>query len=353
MFRVIVFSVIAFGIAYLLYVFPVLALLSLFRGSEIFSLWSLVPTALVFLLIRLYLATSITNRMLRAFVFYGMGAGFLSCLILIGLLVARWFGGVDGQVLGAIAVVAITAVTLVSVYNANSLVVRDLAFTSDRISTPRRFAFISDVHIGSNPPSHLKTICDRLQSLEIDGPAIDGLLIGGDLFDSSDFQLEHINALGDLKTDIYFVTGNHEGYVGGHEAMLAGFPKLNIKVLDNAAVDLQGINLIGVSDIQSSAAKIQAIDSLHRADRFNIALVHQPSIWKKTASEIDLMLCGHTHNGQIWPFNLLVRLQFRHVYGLFVTGLSNLYVSSGVGCWGPRMRLGSRNEIVLIDLRPA
>ena len=181
MFRVIVFSVIAFGIAYLLYVFPVLALLSLFRGSEIFSLWSLVPTALVFLLIRLYLATSITNRMLRAFVFYGMGAGFLSCLILIGLLVARWFGGVDGQVLGAIAVVAITAVTLVSVYNANSLVVRDLAFTSDRISTPRRFAFISDVHIGSNPPSHLKTICDRLQSLEIDGPAIDGLLIGGDL----------------------------------------------------------------------------------------------------------------------------------------------------------------------------
>ena len=179
------------------------------------------------------------------------------------------------------------------------------------------------------------------------------MLIGGDLFDSSDFQLEHINALGDLKTDIYFVTGNHEGYVGGHEAMLAGFPKLNIKVLDNAAVDLQGINLIGVSDIQSSAAKIQAIDSLHRGGPVQHRARPSAFDLEKTASEIDLMLCGHTHNGQIWPFNLLVRLQFRHVYGLFVTGLSNLYVSSGVGCWGPRMRLGSRNEIVLIDLRPA
>ena len=81
-------------------------------------------------------------------------------------------------------------------------------------------------------------------------------------------------------------------------------------------------------------------------------LVHQPSIWLKTDSDVDLMLCGHTHNGQIWPFNLLVKLQFRHVYGLFVEGVSNLYVSSGVGCWGPRMRLGSRNEIVLIELRP-
>ena len=83
MVRMIVFSVIAFGVAYLLHVFPVLALLSLFNGSEIVSLWSILPTALVFLLIRLYLATSITNRALRAFVYYGMGVGFLSALILI------------------------------------------------------------------------------------------------------------------------------------------------------------------------------------------------------------------------------------------------------------------------------
>ena len=348
MFRVVVFSGIAFGISYLLYVFPVLALLSLFRDDHILSLWSLGPTTLVSVLIRLYLATSITNRALRAFVFYGMGVGFLSALILSVLLLARWTGGFDGQALGVIAVLAITSLTSYSVYNANRLVVRNLAFGSDMVDAPRRLAFISDVHVGSNPPAHLERICGRLQQLEFDA-----LLIGGDLFDSSDFQLQHINALGHLDTDIFFVTGNHEGYVGGFEALLARFSELNITILDNAAADLHGINLIGVSDMQSSAAKIQAIDSLYRADRFNLALVHQPSIWKKTDNEVDLMLCGRTHKGQIWPFTLLVRLQFRHVYGLFVEGLSSLYVSSGVGCWGPRMRLGSRNEIVVIDLLPA
>ena len=147
MVRMIVFSVIAFGVAYLLYVFPVLALLSLFNGSEIVSLWSLLPTALVFLLIRLYLATSITNRALRAFVFYGMGVGFLSALILSVLLFVRWLGVSDGQVLGAIAVFSIAAVTVHSVYNANSLVVRDLAFASDRIGgragSPSSATFIS------------------------------------------------------------------------------------------------------------------------------------------------------------------------------------------------------------------
>ena len=65
MVRMIVFSVIAFGVAYLLYVFPVLALLSLFSGSDIFSLWSLLPAALVFMLIRLYLATSITLSLIH------------------------------------------------------------------------------------------------------------------------------------------------------------------------------------------------------------------------------------------------------------------------------------------------
>ena len=347
MVRVIVFSFIAFAVAYLLYVFPVLALLSLFNGSEIVSLWSLLPTALVFLLIRLYLATSITNRSLRAFVFYGMGVGFLSAPILSVLLLFRWLGVLNGQVPGTIAIFSIAAVTVLSIYNANSLVVRDLVFASDRIGTPRRFAFISDVHIGSNPPDHVKTICNRLQSCEFDA-----LFIGGDLFDSSDFRLEHIYALGGLGADIYFVTGNHEGYVGGFEDLLERFVELNIRVLDDAAADLDGVNLIGVSDMQSPAAKALVVDSLYRADRFNIVLVHQPSIWLKTDSDIDLMLCGHTHNGQIWPFNLLVRLQFRHVYGLFVEGVSNLYVSSGVGCWGPRMRLGSRNEIVMIELRP-
>ena len=64
------------------------------------------------------------------------------------------------------------------------------------------------------------------------------------------------------------------------------------------------------------------------------------------------MLSGHTHNGQIFPFNLLVKLQFKYIYGLYKDGTSNFYVSSGIGCWGPKMRIGSNNEIVQILIHP-
>ena len=58
------------------------------------------------------------------------------------------------------------------------------------------------------------------------------------------------------------------------------------------------------------------------------------------------MLSGHTHNGQIFPFNLLVKLQFPQIYGLYKEANNNLYVSSGVATWGPKIRIGSRNELI-------
>ena len=61
------------------------------------------------------------------------------------------------------------------------------------------------------------------------------------------------------------------------------------------------------------------------------------------------MLSGHTHNGQIFPFNFIVKIKFQYIYGLFKKINTDLYVSSGSGCWGPRMRLGSDNEIVVLE----
>ena len=62
------------------------------------------------------------------------------------------------------------------------------------------------------------------------------------------------------------------------------------------------------------------------------------------------MLSGHTHNGQIFPFNFLVKLKFKFIYGIYKYKNSKLYVSSGSGCWGPKLRIGSSNEIVNIQL---
>ena len=85
---------------------------------------------------------------------------------------------------------------------------------------------------------------------------------------------------------------------------------------------------------------------------FNLLLVHKPSIWEGAQEFTDLMLSGHTHNGQIFPFNFLVRMQFKTVYGLFKEKQSRLFVSSGSGTWGPRMRIGTQNEILQVQISP-
>ena len=92
--------------------------------------------------------------------------------------------------------------------------------------------------------------------------------------------------------------------------------------------------------------------NLHESSKYNLILVHKPTFWNSIQKNNDLMLSGHTHNGQIFPFNLFVKIQFKYKYGLYTTKDSNLYVSSGSGCWGPRMRLGTTNEIVNIELNP-
>ena len=348
MINTIIFSIVMFALAYLLYVLPFFLLYALFTDRIIFNLVSLLPTFLVFTFFRGYLKTNNNSKLLKGFIHYGMGIGFLALIILPIMMIFKIVLGHNGIIAGWLGIGMLVGLVIICVFNANTLAVRRITLKSKRLSCVRRLAFLSDIHVGSNPPAHLRRICQLLAKLEFDD-----LLIGGDLFDSSDFRFEDIAALGTIDAGIYFVTGNHEGYVKGSEKQLARFHEVNIRVLENEAVDLDGINLIGVSDEQPMAARAEALDTLYRQDIFNIALVHQPSIWDRTRNRVDLMLCGHTHNGQIFPFNLLVRLQFRYVYGLFSQGSSYLYVSSGAGCWGPRMRLGSRNEILLVELLPS
>lgn len=348
MIRTLMFAVITFVLAYLLYVLPFFLGYALFTGSSLFNVAALPLTLVAFALLWLYLATTFTNKLLKSVVYYGMGIGFLALMILPLMLLTKVALGLDGAVIGWLSIIILVGLVVICIFNANALTVKNLNVRSDKVFDARRFAFISDVHIGSNHPNHLRRICARLAELEFEA-----LLIGGDLFDSSDFRVEDIAALGGLDADIFFITGNHEGYVKDFSEQLARFNELNIKVLDNESANIDGINLIGISDQSSMAARSEAIDRLYRPDSFNLALVHQPSIWDKTRNRVELMLCGHTHNGQIFPFNLLVRLQFRYVYGLFSHESSHLYVSSGTGCWGPRFRLGSKNEILLVELLPS
>ena len=83
-------------------------------------------------------------------------------------------------------------------------------------------------------------------------------------------------------------------------------------------------------------------------------MCHRPHGLESAAKVgIDLMLAGHTHFGQIFPFNYVVGLSHPYIKGLYKHGDCFLYVSPGTGTWGPRMRLGSHNQIVLVELSPS
>jgi predicted MPP superfamily phosphohydrolase len=156
------------------------------------------------------------------------------------------------------------------------------------------------------------------------------------------------------------VTGNHEFY-GDAETTVAEFAAGGVRWLRDERVELApGLVLAGVEDVGSRMRGGGDITSgLARvlpvaADEATILLAHipaRPLIDMAAARGVDLMLSGHTHGGQIWPFSYLVQRRFPQLVGQHAIKEMELVISRGAGSWGPRMRLWQPGEIVRITLR--
>ena len=215
-----------------------------------------------------------------------------------------------------------------------------------KIKRNKRLAFISDVHLGSQPVRYLSRIIDLIKDSNVDA-----LLIGGDLIDSSAFDLRSLDIFSSLSLPVFFVTGNHEFYIKDSQNKLNELPDYGIISLDNLTQIFNGIELIGLGDNQSKKDQLNFMNTINSSSRFRILLVHKPWLWPDVHDQVDLMLSGHTHAGQLYPFHWLVQLQFPFYYGLYNHNQAQAYVSSGVGCWGPNVRVGSSNEIVILNLK--
>jgi len=345
--RNLIFAVITLLITFLIYIYPFMIVSHLIFGTDILNGWSFGLTILLSAILYFYLRTHATSPILAGITHYGMGFGFIGLMIFhLAWLVATILPE-SAVTIGITSVIGFSLIGARSLYNGRALTIKTLSITSDKIANKAKFIFISDVHLGSNKDTHLKKICQKFANLNFDY-----ILIGGDLFDSSAFQPNDLAPLKNITKPIYFVTGNHEYYVKHHDHKLSQLSDYNIQTLDNEATEINGLNLIGISDNLSAKQQAETTSNLCRNDMFNLIMVHQPAIWPKAPDTADLILSGHTHNGQIFPFSWLVRLQFKAVYGLYENLASKIYVSSGAGTWGPAMRLGTRNEIVHITLSP-
>lgn len=337
--------ILAFVITYMIYVLPLDILNYLIFYQNILNFSSLLITLFTFALILFYLKTKNTFFLLKLFVFEGMGIGFISLWITsFGLAISKFFF-LNSVLIGHFCLILISCLVFFSLYKGRTFFLKKIYFSSPKISKDIKLLFISDVHLGSNNQQYLNKIIKKIKDLEFDF-----LIIGGDLIDSSNFNIKELGLLKILKKPIIFVSGNHEYYLDGYKQKLNQLNMLNIKFLDNESLKYKKINFIGISDNQELKKKKKIVNNLIEKNLYNLVLVHKPSLWNHVYESIDLMLCGHTHNGQIFPFNFFVRLKFKNIFGIYKKNSSNLYVSSGVGCWGPKMRLGSSNEIVLINI---
>jgi predicted MPP superfamily phosphohydrolase len=219
---------------------------------------------------------------------------------------------------------------------------------------------LTDIHVGPTiGRAFIEDIVHRTNALEPDLVAITG-----DLVDGSVSELrEAVAPLGNLRArhGVFFVTGNHE-YFSGAEEWVRELARIGIRVLRNERVLIgdgaDAFDLAGIDD--RSALRhggMSPVDAVTRAlagrdpTRELVLLAHQPrSFFDATSFDVGLQLSGHTHAGQVWPFNYLVRLQQPFLAGLHQRGRSQIYVSSGTGYWGPPMRLGTAAEITHLTL---
>lgn len=246
---------------------------------------------------------------------------------------------------------------LISLYGfANARFIRERHLTVRLPNLPeawrgRKALLISDLHLGNiNGIGFARRIAGIARRLK---PDI--LFIAGDLFDGSKLDANRIaSPLFQLAPPfgIYFSGGNHEDF-GDAAEYEAALRRAGVRVLHNERVDVEGLQVIGISYADSTRPLLlrSFLEGLDLASApASILLNHVPSrLPIVEVAGVSLQLSGHTHGGQIYPFTWFTRRAFgKYTYGLQAYGKLQVLTSSGAGTWGPPMRVGSEPEVVLI-----
>lgn len=218
-----------------------------------------------------------------------------------------------------------------------------------------KIALVSDIHLG--PLTGIEHSRRIVRS--INGMNADLIAVAGDMVDGTVAELgDEAAPLAELRSrdGAYFVTGNHE-YFSGAEEWLVEVERLGMRPLQNERLEIRGLTLAGVNDLSGGDLGEGGPDfakALGDRDPAKpvVLLAHQPiQAFEAAKHGVDLQLSGHTHGGQMVPFNLIAGLQQPVISGLGEIDGTQVYVTNGAGFWGPPVRVGAPPDITLVELR--
>ena len=264
--------------------------------------------------------------------------------------------------LGIMTIAVVSLIVIAGHINALNTRVKEIALNIPKKVTGNhqmKIVMASDIHlgalIGENREEHLVSIITKQKP--------DLVLLCGDLVDG-DVGAALRKNLGrhfqEIRTPmgVYAIPGNHE-YIGGIKKTLPYLESINIKLLrDKVLVLPNGVQLVGRDDrdnrtMGEGTGRKSLNELMTGLDKtFPIIVMnHQPfNLDEAVKEDVDLHLSGHTHHGQLWPFNYMTKAIFELSWGYLKKGNTNFYFSSGFGSWGPPVRLGNTPEVVVFNL---
>ena len=225
--------------------------------------------------------------------------------------------------------------------------------TMKHLDRPLRLVLMSDLHLGyHNPRKELARWVDLVNKEKADA-----ILIAGDIIDRSMRPLDEEQAADEflrLNAPVYACLGNHE-YISGEKDAERFYRQADIRLLRDE-VAMEGCLCIVGRDDRFSRRRQSLAQLSQKADkeRFVILLDHQPyHLEEAEQAGVDFQFSGHTHHGQVWPISWITQALYECAFGEYQRGKIHYYVSSGIGLWGGKFRIGTRSEYVVLTLSNA
>lgn len=225
--------------------------------------------------------------------------------------------------------------------------------TDKRVEQPVRIVAASDLHLGYGVSR--RELSRWVDMINREKPDI--ILLAGDVIDNTPYPLwkggyaDELRRL-EARHGVWMIPGNHE-YISGMGESLHFLEEAGVNILRDSVALIDGAFYVAGRDDMSNS-KRKSIAELTKGTNPALPVVlldHQPyHLEEAEAAGIDLQISGHTHYGQVWPATWITRALYEQAHGPLKKGNTQYWISSGLGIWGGKFRIGSRSEYIVADI---